>query len=411
MGSEGVDRGGVVEHRQRVLPGEQLDLLVQLLLGNLGVLERRPRHGLRVGVRHLLEQLRPDGVLRDRQVVDRCRLRCTRATEGSRREHRRDDDRAGEGDQPCRFMRSASPSRRPRACDLPCRLLPRRFSRDEHMSRLETGRPSRGQQVSAVPRDVLERFSGTSTRRRPGCQGRGSERFDREPTVALGWADMARQTIREVAERASVSLGTVSNVLNKPELSPRRRASASLPRSTSSASSATTPRGSCVASESKAIALIVLDFDNPFFTEVARGVEHAAAQAGHLVILASSGTAASREDRHSACSRNSESPASSCPPRRAARRRGCARSDRGTPIVLLDRHRKRRDQCSVAINDTSGGRQVAEHLRRARPQADRAHQRVTTFSSPAPSAARPVRGSRGAAASRCSAHETRNGAR
>jgi LacI family transcriptional regulator len=35
---------------------------------------------------------------------------------------------------------------------------------------------------------------------------------------------------------------------------------------------------------------------------------------------------------------------------------------RGTPIVLLDRHRKRRDQCSVAVNDTNGGRQVGDHL-------------------------------------------------
>jgi LacI family transcriptional regulator len=109
--------------------------------------------------------------------------------------------------------------------------------------------------------------------------------------------------------------------------------------------------------------LIVLDFDNPFFTEVARGVEHAAAQAGHLVILASSGTAASREDEALRLLEEQRvagilmSPATSTPsPRLREIRR------RGTPIVLLDRHRRRRDQCSVAVNDTSGGRQVGEHL-------------------------------------------------
>jgi LacI family transcriptional regulator len=36
--------------------------------------------------------------------------------------------------------------------------------------------------------------------------------------------------------------------------------------------------------------------------------------------------------------------------------------DHGTPVVVLDRHRSRRDQCSVAINDTSGASQVAQHL-------------------------------------------------
>jgi len=174
---------------------------------------------------------------------------------------------------------------------------------------------------------------------------------------------MARQTIREVAERASVSLGTVSNVLNKPELvapETRERVLAAINELGFVRNHAARQlRGV----KSKAIALIVLDFDNPFFTEVARGVEHAAAQADHLVILASSATAASREDQALRLLEEQRvagilmSPATSSPsPRLREIRR------RGTPIVLLDRHRKRRDQCSVAINDTSGGRQVGEHL-------------------------------------------------
>jgi LacI family transcriptional regulator len=174
---------------------------------------------------------------------------------------------------------------------------------------------------------------------------------------------MARQTIREVAERASVSLGTVSNVLNKPELvaeDTRERVLAAIQELGFVRNHAARQlRGV----RSAAIALIVLDFDNPFFTEVARGVEHAAAQAGHLVILASSGTAASREDQALRLLEEQRvagilmSPASSTqsPRLREIRRRG-------TPIVLLDRHRKRRDQCSVAVDDTSGGRQVGKHL-------------------------------------------------
>jgi len=174
---------------------------------------------------------------------------------------------------------------------------------------------------------------------------------------------MTRLTIREVAERADVSLGTVSNVLNKPELvaeDTRERVLAAIDDLGYVRNHAARQlRGI----KSAAIALIVLDFDNPFFTEVARGVEHAAAQADHLVILASSGTAASREDQALRLLEEQRvagilmSPATKTPSPRLREIRS-----RGTPIVLLDRHRRRRDQCSVAVDDTSGGRQVAEHL-------------------------------------------------
>jgi LacI family transcriptional regulator len=174
---------------------------------------------------------------------------------------------------------------------------------------------------------------------------------------------MARQTIREVAERAEVSLGTVSNVLNRPELvaeDTRVRVLAAIDELGFVRNSAARQlRGI----KSAAIALIVLDFDNPFFTEVARGVEHAAAEADHLVILASSGTAPSREDQALRLLEEQRvagilmSPATSTPSPRLREIRS-----HGTPIVLLDRHRRRRDQCSVAVNDTSGGKQVAEHL-------------------------------------------------
>jgi LacI family transcriptional regulator len=115
--------------------------------------------------------------------------------------------------------------------------------------------------------------------------------------------------------------------------------------------------------KSSAIALVVLDFDNPFFTEVARGVEIAAAESGHLVILASSGSAASRQDETLRMLDEQRvagilmSPAGNAAPPGLREIRS-----HGIPVVLLDRHRKRRDQCSVAVNDTSGGRQVGDHL-------------------------------------------------
>ncbi len=174
---------------------------------------------------------------------------------------------------------------------------------------------------------------------------------------------MARLTIRDVAERADVSLGTVSNVLNRPELvaePTRQRVLDAIEQLGFVRNNAARQlRGI----NNAAIALVVLDFDNPFFTELARGVEQAAAEANHLVILASSGTAADREDQALRLLEEQRvagiliSPATSTPPRRLREIR-----NHGIPVVLLDRHRKRADQCSVAVDDTSGGRQVGEHL-------------------------------------------------
>jgi LacI family transcriptional regulator len=174
---------------------------------------------------------------------------------------------------------------------------------------------------------------------------------------------MARLTIRDVAERAGVSLGTVSNVLNRSELvaeETRVRVQAAIDELGFVRNNAARQlRGI----KSPSIALVVLDFDNPFFTEVARGVEHAAAAAEHLVILASSGSDPAREDRALRLLEEQRvagiliSPASRTASPRLREIRG-----HGTPIVLLDRHRSRRDQCSAAADDTSGGRQVAQHL-------------------------------------------------
>src|SRR5690348_7275710 len=109
---------------------------------------------------------------------------------------------------------------------------------------------------------------------------------------------MRRLTIRDVAERAGVSLGTVSNVLNKPELvsaSTRERVQKAIEEvgfvRNNAARQLRAGRGHTVG-------LVTLDIDNPFFSEVARGVEAAADESGLLVILCSSGGSLERENRH-----------------------------------------------------------------------------------------------------------------
>jgi LacI family transcriptional regulator len=172
-----------------------------------------------------------------------------------------------------------------------------------------------------------------------------------------------RLTIRDVAERAGVSVGTVSNAFNRPDLV----AEDTLARIRETIDEIGFVRNAAArqlrGARSPAIGLVVLDIDNPFFTEVARGVEDAAGEVDHLVILCSSGGQRAREGRQLSLLEEQQvagvlmTPAGRNPSRLHDEIRR-----RGTPIVLLDRRSSRRDQCSVAVDDVRGGRLAGQHL-------------------------------------------------
>ena len=107
-----------------------------------------------------------------------------------------------------------------------------------------------------------------------------------------------KSSIREVAKRAGVSLGTVSNVLNRPEIvaeETRERVKLAIEEI------GFVRNGSARqlrAGTSQHIGLVVLDVANPFFTEVARGVEDLANQAGYVVILCNSDDSVDKENHY-----------------------------------------------------------------------------------------------------------------
>ncbi len=104
-------------------------------------------------------------------------------------------------------------------------------------------------------------------------------------------------TVRDVAERAGVSVGTISNALNRPEVV----APETLKHILRAIDEVGYVRNSVARQlrgvPSPAIGLLVLDIDNPFFTAVARGVDAVASTLEHLVILCSSDGGRQREDR------------------------------------------------------------------------------------------------------------------
>jgi LacI family transcriptional regulator len=105
-------------------------------------------------------------------------------------------------------------------------------------------------------------------------------------------------TIGDVAAHAAVSIATVSRVLNgaatvNPALVARVKAScAELSYQPSQAARSLAGRPSSI------IGLLVTDIQNPFFMEIARGVEDMASQHGYLVVLCNTGEDARKERRY-----------------------------------------------------------------------------------------------------------------
>jgi LacI family transcriptional regulator len=179
-----------------------------------------------------------------------------------------------------------------------------------------------------------------------------------------------RPSIRDVAGRAGVSVGTVSNVLNRPDLvsdATRRKVQQAIAELgfVRNESARQLRAGS-----SRTVGLVVLDITNPFFTDVARGVEDVVNAAGLALILCNSDDRPEKEAAHLAVLAEQRvqgvliTPTAELTPDLEALRA------RGVPVVLLDRRAPGPDQCAVAVDDVLGGRLAAGHL------LERGHRRI-----------------------------------
>src|ERR1700760_1120409 len=166
---------------------------------------------------------------------------------------------------------------------------------------------------------------------------------------------------KDVASRAGVAVGTVSNVLNHPDLVrplTRARVEAAMEEL------AFTPNGSARqlrAGRSRCLGLVVLDVTNPFFTEVARGVEDYAQAAGYAVILCNSDEADDKERRYLRVLEEQRVRGILITPVHGRAPELRRIRERGTPVVLLDRPGSA-GQCSVAVDDRRGGEIAVSHL-------------------------------------------------
>jgi LacI family transcriptional regulator, galactose operon repressor len=183
-------------------------------------------------------------------------------------------------------------------------------------------------------------------------------------------------SIREVAALAGVSVGTVSNVLNRPEVvaeATRGRVQAAIKKlGFIRNESARQLR----AGRSRAIGLVVLDVANPFFTDVARGVEDEASEAGLVVILCNSDDQKAKESRYLEVLEEHRVQGILITPVAGADARLARVQRRGTPVVLLDSRSPSRGQCSVSVDDVLGGDLAISHL------LESGHERIAFIGGP-----------------------------
>jgi LacI family transcriptional regulator len=173
---------------------------------------------------------------------------------------------------------------------------------------------------------------------------------------------MTAAGIRDVAERAGVSVGTVSNALNHPEkVSPEaqgriRAAIAELGYVRNDAARVLR------AGRSSTIGLVVLDVRNPFFTDIARGAEEEAAQHGMSVILGNSDEHPGREAGYLGLFEEQRVRGVLISPYGDVDARLGRLRERGIGAVLVDRASGDRRFSSVSVDDVAGGRLAVQHL-------------------------------------------------
>lgn len=187
---------------------------------------------------------------------------------------------------------------------------------------------------------------------------------------------MATTRITDVAAAAGVSVGTVSNVLNKPHLVSVKTYERVIAVIDQLGFVRNESARQLRAGSSRAIGLVVIDAANPFFADVARGVEDAVDTVGGVVLLGNSAGEQARERRYLDLFEEQRvrgvliAPLDETDPQLSALTR------LGIPVVFLDRHGKGVAHSSVSVDDVNGGRIATEHL------VERGHRRIAFVGGP-----------------------------
>ena len=127
---------------------------------------------------------------------------------------------------------------------------------------------------------------------------------------------------------------------------------------------------------SSTLAYVMLDATNPFFTDVAQGIELAAEKANVSLFICNSNNSGTREESHLGHLMQQRVQGILLTPVDPEAETLDLVAERGVPLVIVDRTRNDNRFCSVAVDDVLGGRLAVEHL------VDLGHRRLAYIAGP-----------------------------
>jgi LacI family transcriptional regulator len=208
-----------------------------------------------------------------------------------------------------------------------------------------------------------------TVRGKPSSGSPEADEAERPPVVG-------RVTIREVADQARVSLGTVSNVLNRPDrVAPEtlERVREVIDRLGFVRSSAAHQMGG---GNSRCFGAVVLDASSPSWTDMIRGLEDGVHEQGCVMVVCSTDGSVDREARYLRLLEEQRVQGIVITPTTGNISHLQTLRDRGMVVVLLDRRASDGELCSVSLDHTRGGDLAAQHL------FDLGHVRVAFINGP-----------------------------
>lgn len=169
-------------------------------------------------------------------------------------------------------------------------------------------------------------------------------------------------SIRDVAQRAGVSVGTVSNVLNRPD----EVSSESVERVTRAIEELGYVRNEAArklrAGVSATVGFVVLDGQNPFYTDVVRGAEDEATRHGIAILYGNTDEDITRERLYLDLFQEQQVRGLLIAPYGDVTSRLQRLRASGIAAVLVDRFSGDGRFSSVSVDSVAGGRLAVEHL-------------------------------------------------
>ncbi|BDZ52036.1 LacI family transcriptional regulator [Frondihabitans sucicola] len=186
-----------------------------------------------------------------------------------------------------------------------------------------------------------------------------------------------RPTVREVAHRAGVSVGTISNYLNnrKPIAEPTRlRIESAIEDLRFVPNTAVrVMRGA----RSRVIAFLVPDSGNPYFAEVLRGIEDVAVQHDHVVVTCNTGGRQDLERHYARTLAELRVRATIVVPSASSGQQLAFLRESGSHVVGLGLGDSATGHSAVVVDDVHGGRLAMTHL------LEGGHRDIAYFGGPA----------------------------